>query len=122
LVLLLRSKRHGELEALGWSLLLFAVLGPVVEPWYETWGCVVLAVVAERWTLRIVLGLSALACFAQLPPARFFGASDPVVTVICWTMLVAAVGVYVATRLVTSFPRLEMPAFSRESARLRSKS
>lgn len=122
LVLLLRSKRHGELEALGWSLLLFAVLGPVVEPWYETWGCVVLAVVAERWTLRIVLGLSALACFAQLPPPRFFGASDPVVTVICWTMLVAAVGVYVATRLVTSFPRLEMPAFSKESARLRSKS
>jgi len=108
-LLLLRSKRQGEVEALGWSLLLFAVLGPVVEPWYEVWGCVVLAVVAERWTLRFVLGLSALACFAEMPPARSFAASDPVLTVICWTVLVALVGTYAAARLGTSFPRLAIP-------------
>ncbi|MGB9112237.1 MAG: polyprenol phosphomannose-dependent alpha 1,6 mannosyltransferase MptB, partial [Acidimicrobiales bacterium] len=103
-VLLFRSKGQGEVEALGWSLLLFAVLGPVVEPWYETWGCVVLAVVAERWTLRIMLGLSALACFADMPPARSLAASDPVLTAICWTTLVVAVGAYAAVRLVPSLP------------------
>jgi hypothetical protein len=36
--LLLRSKRRTEIAALGWSLLLFVILGPVVWPWYETCG------------------------------------------------------------------------------------
>ena len=100
--LLLRWGRRGEVEALGWSLLLFAVLGPVVWPWYETWGFVVLAVVAEGWTLRLVLALSAVACFADMPPARSLGAPDPVLTVICWTVLAGAVATYVAVRLVPS--------------------
>ncbi|MGD0441482.1 MAG: polyprenol phosphomannose-dependent alpha 1,6 mannosyltransferase MptB [Acidimicrobiales bacterium] len=120
IVLLFRSERLGELEALGWSLLLFALLGPVVEPWYETWGLVVLAVVAERWTLRLVFGLSSLACFADMPPARSLAAPDPVLTVICWTVLVGAVGSYVVARLVPSFPGLGMPARSPESTRPRS--
>ena len=70
-LLLLRSTRWGEVDALGWSLLLFVVLGPVVWPWYETWGFVVLAVVAEGWTLRLVLALSAVACFADVPVGPF---------------------------------------------------
>jgi hypothetical protein len=100
--LLLRSRRQGEVAALGWSLLLLAVLGPVVWPWYETWGFVVLAVVAEGWTLRLVLALSAVACFADMPPMRSLGAPDPVLTVICWTVLVGAVATYLAARLVPS--------------------
>jgi hypothetical protein len=118
--LLLRSNRRGEVEALGWSLLLFVILGPVVWPWYETWGFVVLAVVAEGWTLRLVLALSAAACFADVPAARFLGASDPVLTVICWTVLVGAVATYVAVRLVPSLPRPEIPAWSRASGAPRS--
>jgi hypothetical protein len=118
-VLLLGSKHQGEVGALGWGLLLFAVLGPVVEPWYETWGLVVLAVVAERWTLGLVLGLSALACFADMPPARSLGASDPVFTVIWWTVLVSAVGAYVTLRLLPSRPRLYMPAWSELSSKVR---
>ena len=103
-LLLFRSKRHGEVASLGWSLLLFAGLAPVVEPWYETWGLVVLAVVAEHWTLWFVLGLSALACFADMPPARSLSASNPVLTVICWTVLASAVGTYFALRLAPSLP------------------
>lgn len=118
--LLMRSNRRGEVETLGWSLLLFVILGPVVWPWYETWGFVVLAVVAEGWTLRLVLALSAVACFADVPAVRSLGASEPVLTVICWVVLVGAVATYAAIRLVPSLPRLELPAWSRGSGAPRS--
>lgn len=118
--LLFRPGRGGEVGALGWSLLLFVVLGPVVWPWYETWGFVVLAVVAEGWALQLVLVLSAIACFADVPPVRALGASDPVLTVIGWAVLVGVVGTYATIRLVPSVPRSVIPAWSREPARLRS--
>jgi hypothetical protein len=118
-VLLFRSKRQGEVGALGWSLLLFAVLGPLVEPWYETWGFVVLAAVAEGWTLRLMLALSAVACFADAPPVRSLGATDPVLTVICWTVLVGVVGTFVTLRLLPSLPRQHMSAWSELSSRVR---
>ena len=85
--LIASSGRIGHLQALGWSLVAFVVFGPVIWPWYETWGFVFLAVVAEAWTLRIVLAFSALACFADVPGARFFGTNDPVLAVICWMLL-----------------------------------
>ena len=92
---------------------MFVILGPVVWPWYETWGFVVLAVVAEGWTLRLVAALSAVACFADVPAARSLGASNPGLTVICWVVLVGAVAAYATVRLVPSLPRLEFPAWSR---------
>jgi hypothetical protein len=103
--LIARSRRVGDLQALGWSLVAFVVLGPVIWPWYETWGFVFLAVVAEAWTLRVVLAFSAVACFADVPAARFFGMSDPVLAVICWGCLVGGVCAYVALRLLPSIVR-----------------
>jgi hypothetical protein len=100
--LVLRSDRVGELEALGWSLLAFVVLGPVIWPWYETWGFVFLAAVAERWTLRLLLFLSALACFADVPTSSALVGADPVLTVVCWGCLVGVIALYVAARLVPS--------------------
>jgi hypothetical protein len=82
----------------------FVVLGPVIWPWYETWGIVFLAVVAEGWTLRIVLAFSAIACFADVPGAWVLGAGNPVLEVICWSCLIGAVSVYVALRLLPSLP------------------
>jgi alpha-1,6-mannosyltransferase len=105
LTLIARSRRVGALGALGWSLVAFVVLGPVIWPWYETWGFVFLAVTAEAWTLRIVLAFSAIACFADVPGARYFGTNDPVLAVICWGCLVGAVCVYVAWRLMPSLAR-----------------
>jgi hypothetical protein len=102
--LLVRSRRVGDLSALGWSLLLFVVLGPVVWPWYETWGFVFLAVVAEGWVLRLVLALSAVACFADVPAAHLLAGPDPVATGVGWFVLAAGVTAYGVTRLLPSLP------------------
>ena len=100
--LIVRSERIGPLEALGWSLLVFVVLGPVVWPWYETWGFVFLAVVAEGLTLRLLLGLSALACFADVPGAAAFGGAAPVLEAVGWILLLGLVVAYTGLRLIPS--------------------
>ena len=102
LFLMIRARRPNELAALGWSLVAFVVLGPVIWPWYETWGFVFLAVTAEAWTLRIVLALSAVACFGDVPDARAFGTGDPVLAVVCWAGLAAGALTYMAARVMPS--------------------
>jgi alpha-1,6-mannosyltransferase len=102
--LVLRS-RLGPLQALGWSLLAFVVLGPVVWPWYETWGFVFLAVVAEAWTLRLLLALSAIACFADLPSVRYYEAAEPILAIVCGLLLAALVIVYGVVRVAPSVQR-----------------
>jgi alpha-1,6-mannosyltransferase len=102
-VLIGRSDRIGPVRALGASLLLFAVLGPVVWPWYEAWGIVFLAVVAERWTLRIVVALSAIACFADVPGPKLLGAGNPLVAVVCWACLLGVIHFYADRRALPSF-------------------
>jgi hypothetical protein len=67
LALLLRVDRIGLPRAIGWSLLSVALLGPIVWPWYETWGLAFLALASDRWSRRAVLALSTLACFATVP-------------------------------------------------------
>lgn len=68
--LLLRSERIGPARSIGWSLIAFVVLGPVVQPWYTAWGFVFLALVAEGNVRRVLVGCSAVACFLQLPGGR----------------------------------------------------
>ena len=67
LVLLSRTDRMDLPAALGWTLLAVAVLGPVVWPWYETWGLTLVAVTARTAARRAVLVISAVACFATIP-------------------------------------------------------
>jgi len=90
------------MQALGWGLLVFVVLGPIVWPWYETWGFVFLAVIAEGWTLRILLALSALACFADVPGVHFYETSTPAFAIICWIALTGVIIAYGLVRLVPS--------------------
>ena len=105
--------RTRPIEALGWSLLAFAVLGPVVWPWYETWGFVFLTVTAERRTLRVLLALSAIACFADLPSSRYYeAAADPTLTVVCWIVLTGVAVAYGIVRLKPSICR-QSPGFAR---------
>jgi hypothetical protein len=73
-----------------------------VWPWYETWGFVFLAVVAEAWTLRLLLGLSAVACFADLPGVRYYEASDPLLATVCWLILLSLVIAYGVVRIAPS--------------------
>ncbi|MGH9090743.1 MAG: polyprenol phosphomannose-dependent alpha 1,6 mannosyltransferase MptB [Acidimicrobiales bacterium] len=68
--LLWHSDRVGGLQALGISLLLFVVLGPVVQPWYLTWGVVLLAPVAAGRTRSVLIALSIAAPFIGLPGGR----------------------------------------------------
>jgi hypothetical protein len=41
--LLWHSEQRGWVRSLGLAMLLFVVLGPVVQPWYLAWGLVILA-------------------------------------------------------------------------------
>jgi alpha-1,6-mannosyltransferase len=68
--LLWKSDQKGGLRALGISLLLFVVLGPVVQPWYLTWGIILLAPIAIGRMRTILIALSAGAPFIGLPGGR----------------------------------------------------
>ena len=68
--LLWHSDRIGGVQALGLSLLLFVLLGPVVQPWYLTWGIVLLAAVAEARLRSVLIVLSVGSLFLGLPGGR----------------------------------------------------
>jgi hypothetical protein len=65
--LLWRSERVGSLQALGLTLLLVVALGPVVQPWYLSWGLVLLAPVATGKLRSLIIGLSVSSAFIGLP-------------------------------------------------------
>jgi hypothetical protein len=68
--LLFNADRIGWLKALGFSLLALVVLGPVVQPWYLTWGLLLLAPVAMGRLRQLVIALSVLSPFVGLPGGR----------------------------------------------------
>ena len=59
-------ERMGVLKALGITMLAFVLLGPVVQPWYLTWGVIILAPVATGRMLWAILGISTVAPFIGL--------------------------------------------------------
>ena len=65
--LLWRSDRIGSLQAMGLTLLLVVSLGPVVQPWYLSWGLVLLAPVATGRIRSLIIGLSVGSAFIGLP-------------------------------------------------------
>jgi hypothetical protein len=65
--LLTRSERIGLVRALGLSLLAVAVLGPAVQPWYLTWGLIVLAPIASSRTFAAIVAGSSFSCFLGVP-------------------------------------------------------
>jgi alpha-1,6-mannosyltransferase len=56
--LLVRSPQFGVERSLGLLLVALVVLGPILWPWYLTWGLSVLAPTAGRWTRRLVIALA----------------------------------------------------------------
>ncbi len=70
--LLVNSERVGSLQALGWSLFAVVVLGPVVQLWYLSWSFVFLAPVAVGLTRKVIIGVSAVACFLGLTGGHVF--------------------------------------------------
>ncbi|MGD0255129.1 MAG: polyprenol phosphomannose-dependent alpha 1,6 mannosyltransferase MptB [Acidimicrobiales bacterium] len=68
--MLLRCDQVGALRAMGLTMLLVVVLGPVVQPWYLSWGLLLLAPVATRKVRSLIVGLSAFSVFVGLPGGR----------------------------------------------------
>lgn len=65
--LLLLRRRASWPAALAWSLLLFAVLHPTTQPWYLTWGVMILAATSAGERNRVLVGGCAVAMFVVLP-------------------------------------------------------
>jgi len=65
--LLWRSEKIGSLQAIGLTMLLVVGLGPVVQPWYLSWGLVLLAPVATGRLRSLIIGLSVASAFSGLP-------------------------------------------------------
>jgi hypothetical protein len=95
-VRLLTSARLQPVQALGWSLFAFVLLGPIIWPWYDAWAFVFLAVTAEGGTLGLVVVLSAAACFADVPSPRLLISAPASDTVTGWAVLAALVLAYAA--------------------------
>ncbi len=68
--LLWRSPQRGWVRSLGVALLLFVILGPVVQPWYLAWGLVILAASYEGREHFWLLLLSIVGPFIGLPGGR----------------------------------------------------
>lgn len=65
-MLLFRPSR-GWVSTLAWSFLCWAVLHPTTQPWYLTWGMLVLAATASGHRNRLYIATSAIGIFAVLP-------------------------------------------------------
>jgi hypothetical protein len=95
--LLLNSDRIGTLKALGTTLLLFVLLGPVVQPWYLSWGLILLAPVALGQLRSLVIGLSMVTAFIELPGGTqlvttlFHGDPLLIVLTLLWLLIVLTV-------------------------------
>ena len=118
-------ERIGVLGALGGTMMAFVLLGPVVQPWYLTWGIIIVApVVTGRW-LYAVLGLSAVAPFIGLTggsrPAERAGHTDPASMVLA-VMVLWAVAIVPLGNWTTSWrlDRSRLPALPATSAALES--
>ncbi len=68
--LLLNVDRYGTLRAMGLTMLLVVALGPVVQPWYLSWGLVLLAPVAAGRIRTLIIALSVASAFIGLPGGR----------------------------------------------------
>jgi len=95
--LLLNSDRIGTLKALGTTMLLFVLLGPVVQPWYLSWGLILLAPVALGQLRSLVIGLSMVTAFIELPGGTqlvttlFHGDPLLIVLTLLWLLIVLTV-------------------------------
>ena len=97
--LLAHSDRIGTLKALGITLLLFVILGPVVQPWYLSWGLILLAPVALGRLRSLIIGLSMVTAFIELPGATglvnplIHGDPLQIVLTLLWILVIMTVPV-----------------------------
>lgn len=68
--LLKNVERFGTLRAVGLTMLAVVVMGPVVQPWYLSWGLILLAPVATGRVRRLIVVSSVASAFIGLPGGR----------------------------------------------------
>ncbi len=108
--LLWNSDRIGHLKALGLTLLLFVLLGPVDQPWYLSWGLILLVPVAVGRLRSLVIGLSMVTAFLELPgAAQLFNNlthGDPlsIVLTMLWLLVVLTIPLATWERRLTEVP------------------
>jgi alpha-1,6-mannosyltransferase len=110
---LLHKEVMGTLTALGVTALAFVLLGPVVQPWYLTWGIIIVAPVVTGRLRVLVLGLSIVAPFIGLTGGASLlkqllatnPASMVVAVIVLWAVVMVPLG-----RWTTSWRRLAAPA------------
>ena len=73
LYLLVTARSRPLDRTIGYALLAFALLGPVLQPWYLLWGTLVLAPTAVGTRRDVVIALSCAACV--LNPAGLAGSA-----------------------------------------------
>ncbi len=107
--LLVRSQRIGALKAIGISLLLVTILGPVVQPWYLSWGLITLAPVATGRLRSLLLALSVASAFIGLPGGfellHLFLTADPLIMV---AALLACLGILTVPLTPINLERLSV--------------
>ncbi len=75
---LLATIRARDLTAtVGWGLLTLAVLGPVLYPWYLTWGLIPLAMATGQVRMSLLGTASAVGAFLALPHCELLFANLP---------------------------------------------
>jgi hypothetical protein len=99
-------------RALGWSLLAVVLLGPIVWPWYETWGIAFLAVAADRWSRRWTVLLSVVACFATVPTGVKLSGGGSLIVVLGLSTLAAVTLAIISRGAPRSPARAKPPAMS----------
>jgi hypothetical protein len=119
--LLLNSDRIGTLKAMGITLLLFVALGPVVQPWYLSWGLILLAPVALGRLRSLIIGLSMVTAFIELPGGTalvkplIHGDPLQIVLTLLWILVIMTVPVTTwgqPNLPASSVPRSTSPAVS----------
>jgi alpha-1,6-mannosyltransferase len=100
--LLWRSEEVGAMRAMAITFLLVVALGPTVQPWYLSWGLVLLALGLEvgpagRRDWRVLAALSAITCVIGVMGNQ--GIVDEVASVLLATALVAGLAVVLFPKL-----------------------
>jgi hypothetical protein len=98
-----RSSGSQSMRAMGLSLMAVVFLGPSVQPWYLAWSVVILATIAEHRLRVLVIGLSCVACFFDLPGARKlvlqFGEANPILIVLASIALILLLAIPIVLRV-----------------------
>jgi alpha-1,6-mannosyltransferase len=122
-------ERLGLLGALGITMMMFVLLGPVVQPWYLTWGIIIMAPVVTGRLLYFLLGLSMVVPFIGLTGGTMLlnglVHTDPAAMVLAvmvlWAVVIVPLGNWTdrwrldATRLDARLPGSHGPEAALES-------